>query len=85
MDDVISEVWTEIHRADAKYGPPSSTHESYGVLAEEMIELLAAIHENAAESVRTEAIQIAAVALRLARACRDNEPFADRSGFRDRT
>lgn len=52
------------------------------MLTEEIMELTHAIHANALESIRTEAIQVAAVALRLAAHCRDNAAFATRSGAR---
>jgi NTP pyrophosphatase (non-canonical NTP hydrolase) len=69
----------EMERATARYGLPASTHESLGVLLEEFTELQAAIHANALESVREEAIQVAAVALRLAAACRGATAFKGRS------
>ena len=80
---VLSELGDEMRRAEDRYGPFTSAHEGYGVLAEEMAELLWAIRANASESVRTEAIQVAAVALRIARACRDSAAFRERSGFDD--
>lgn len=76
---VSFEVLHERERAWRRYGAFQSTHEALGVLMEEFDELRAAIHANALESVRMEAIQIAAVAMRLAEACRDNEAFAERS------
>ena len=77
MQDII----VEIEAADKKFGPYTSTHEAYGVLAEEAAELLDAIRANKAESVRTEAIQVAAVAMRLAYSCRGHLNFRRRSGF----
>lgn len=50
-----------------RYGKFASTHEAYGVLAEEMAELLDSIRENQLDSVKDEAIQVAAVAARLAK------------------
>lgn len=58
----------EMVRADASYGPFTSTHEALGVLVEEMAELTDAIRQNDADAVQAEALQVAAVALRL-RAC----------------
>lgn len=52
--------------AETKYGPFTSTHEGYGVLCEEQEELLQAIRDNNPEAVFTEAIQVAAVAQRIA-------------------
>lgn len=63
IDDLIL---SEIVTADRRYGDFASTHEALGVLREEIHELEHAIQANALESVRTEAIQIAAVATRLA-------------------
>jgi hypothetical protein len=79
MDDVMHEVRMEADTADRRYGPFSSTHEAYGVLAEEMAELLAAVRANRLESVRLEAIQVAAVAARCAACCRGHAAFAERS------
>jgi NTP pyrophosphatase (non-canonical NTP hydrolase) len=65
-------VRAEIDAAQARYGDFSSMHEAYGVLAEEVAELFEAvrlkqdggsIREN---RIRAEAIQVAAVALRIA-------------------
>lgn len=82
-DDLIYDIEAEAERANARYGPYASTHEAYGVLAEEMVELLDAIHSNSMAAVEIEATQIAAVALRLARACRNEAkqhgPFTMRS------
>jgi hypothetical protein len=77
----IKEVLEEMQSASAKFGAFTSAHEGYGVLAEEVSELLSAIRSNARESVRDEAIQVAAVALRLAECCRDHPAFTERSGF----
>ena len=78
-DAVILEVSEQIAGADRRYGPFASTHEAYGVLAEEVAELLAVIGATKLESIRLEAIQVAAVALRLAYHCRDHAAFEARS------
>lgn len=70
----------EVRAAEDRYGPFTSAHEGYGVLAEEVAELLAAIHANDGIGVRKEAIQVAAVAWRIAYCCRGRN-FAARSGF----
>jgi NTP pyrophosphatase (non-canonical NTP hydrolase) len=80
--DVLDDVRAEMESADANYGPPTSAHESFGVLSEEVAELLEAIRSNKSESVREEAIQVAAVALRLAHSCRAHLNFQRRSGFK---
>lgn len=77
----LAEVGAEMCSAEERYGSFASAHEAYGVLAEEMAELLDAIRAGAGESVRLEAIQVAAVALRLSGCCRGDVGFADRSGF----
>ena len=79
---VQTDIAVEITIATNRYGDYASVQEAYGVLAEEMAELLDAIHANASESVRAEAIQIAAVATRLAEHCRDHPAFSKRSGFK---
>lgn len=82
--DLMAEIAEEMTSADLIYGPFTSTHEAYGVLAEEVAELLEAIRKAKRgphlEPVREEAIQVAAVAARLARCCRDHRAFATRSG-----
>jgi NTP pyrophosphatase (non-canonical NTP hydrolase) len=79
------ELGCEIKQAQAKYGHFHSTHEAYGVLAEEVAELLDAIRSNFANDIDEEAMQVAAVAIRLVQACRMRGPagaeFARRSGF----
>ena len=79
-------VATESIMAAKKYGDFTSTHEAFGVLAEEVAELLLAIHENKITRVEREARQVAAVALRLAEICGRpgalrSEQFKRRSGF----
>jgi NTP pyrophosphatase (non-canonical NTP hydrolase) len=70
----------EIARADARYGPFRSSHEGYGVLAEEVAELLDAIRANDAPSIVREATQVAAVAMRLAESMRTDAECYERSG-----
>ena len=78
---VEQNICDEAERADKRYGPFQSSHEGYGVLAEEMLELLEAIRGNVLPHMAREAIQVAAVAMRLAEAClRDEVAFRTRSG-----
>ena len=70
----------ESKRADEKFGGFHSSHEGLGVLLEEFDELKAAIHENHAVHTYHEAIQVASVALRLARSICD-EDCRERSGM----
>ena len=74
----------EMSDAKEQYGPYTSTHEAYGVLAEEVYELLEAIRSNRRDMILQEAVQVAGVALRLAQQCHDEiEPaFMQRSGLR---
>lgn len=74
MDELQPSEWAaaisaEMSRASARYGAPASTHESYGVIAEEFAELFDAIRANDLDAVRREAIQVAASATRLYLAC----------------
>lgn len=64
--ELVDSVVSEAARADARWGPFASSHEGYGVLAEEVAELLVVIRLNRFDLIRREAIQVAAVALRLA-------------------
>jgi NTP pyrophosphatase (non-canonical NTP hydrolase) len=86
----MQNIANEMARADDKYGWPASAQETLGVLLEEFHELREAIHQNNLVAVRNEAIQVAAVAARLAEACElerrreDGAPqtaFGKRSGF----
>lgn len=70
-DAAIDAIETEANEAQEKYGDFASMHEAYGVLAEEVAELFEAIREKQRQptrprAIRGEAIQIAAVALRIA-------------------
>jgi hypothetical protein len=73
--------WTEVAKliedeavaAESKFGDFASMHEAYGVLAEEVAELFEAIRLKQDDvgtrrptQIRAEAIQVAAVALRIA-------------------
>jgi hypothetical protein len=79
-DDLVSFLLRECGDAERRYGPFTSTHEGYGVLAEEVAELLDAIRSNIPDTVRIEAIQVAAVALRIAESL-DSSVVRARSGM----
>ena len=82
MNPTLQAIQDEAEHAHGKYGPPTSTHEALGVLMEEFNELRAAIHQNKSASVAEEAIQVAAVAYRLALAIASGDvAFWWRSGF----
>lgn len=79
--DLIDEVVQEAKAAQDRFGPFTSSHEGYGVLVEEVAELLYAITSNGHDQVRLEAIQVAAVAFRIVEACDTDAEFQERSGF----
>ncbi len=81
--EVDQRIDEEMREAQVKYGPFTSAHEGYGVLAEEVAELLDAIRSNCDVVVQMEACQVAAVAWRLAASLTDeNEATLKRSGMR---
>ena len=69
--DVIQAVIEEAEYAERNWGPFTSSHEAYGVLSEEVAELLEAIRSNMMSKIAREAVQVAAVAARLADNCGD--------------
>lgn len=82
MLDVYEKIQDVVRGADLKYGQFTSTHEAYGVLAEEVAELLHEIRANNCDGVINEAIDVAAVAMRLAMtASNGGIGFRKRSGF----
>lgn len=64
-DEIYAWILREIEAADARYGPMASSHEGLGVLYEEFTELTEAIRANSKADVEKEALQVAAVALRI--------------------
>jgi NTP pyrophosphatase (non-canonical NTP hydrolase) len=56
---------SRMQSADDRYGNFASVHEALGVAMEEWDELRAAIHANKLDEVQGEAIDLAAVLLRL--------------------
>ena len=80
-DEILDEITDEAIDADVRYGPFRSSHEGFGVLTEEYHELLDAIHANDALAIRREAIQVSAVALRIAESMR-LKAARDRSGIK---
>lgn len=64
-DAAIHSVLAEMKTATDRYGTFHSTHEAYGVLREEVDELWADIKGNDLVRMRYEAIQVAAMAIRL--------------------
>jgi len=65
-DPLVDLLIAEAARSWEVYGHYRSAHEAYGVLAEETLELLQAIHANDDDAAQREALQVAAVAFRFA-------------------
>ncbi len=80
MSNALCAVIGEAEEAQRRYGDFTSTHEAFGVLAEEVSELLDAIRLNDCASIRDEAMQVSAVALRLAETC-ERELAGEAMGF----
>jgi hypothetical protein len=85
-DHVMEEMRGEAEVAEQKYGSLASSHEGFGVLAEEVLELLVAIQQDDAIRIHVEAVQVAAVSVRLAAAAAEahesggeKTPFAQHS------
>jgi NTP pyrophosphatase (non-canonical NTP hydrolase) len=66
LDEITEAIHNQVAYADDRYGPFTSAHEGFGVLAEEVAELLEAIRTNDAKAITAESIQVAAVASRIA-------------------
>jgi len=85
MRDALAKIEAEATWASGRYGAFTSTHEGLGVLIEEIDELRDAVRSNVIGAVEREAVQVAAVALRLAaecicaRECEYSTPFSKRS------
>ena len=76
---VLDEIKKEAAQAQDKYGDFTSSHEGLGVLIEEFDELKSAIHANDLAAIEIEAIQVSAVALRIALSCWSSLEFRARS------
>lgn len=61
----LHEVHEEIDRATKKYGPINSAHEAYGIIKEEIDEMWDEIKANDNDKARQEAVQAAAMCIRL--------------------
>lgn len=72
-DDILYEIGTIMDRAEARYGRMASTHEALGVALEEWDELRQAVRDNDLRQIEHECVDLAAVLVRLARACRNAE------------
>mgnify|MGYP001559825727 CR=1 FL=1 len=77
--EVFAEISAHMQDSQQRYGDFTSTHEALGVALEEWEELKSAVRANALESTREEAIDLAAVLIRLAHQCRSNQKLCKRS------
>lgn len=64
-DSVWEDVRNELYRATRQHGPLASAHEGYAVILEELDELWHEIKHGDKKSAHKEAIQVAAMAVRL--------------------
>jgi NTP pyrophosphatase (non-canonical NTP hydrolase) len=78
-DYTTSELNRRIADASKRYGPFASTHEALGVAIEEWTELVDAIRSNALGAVQFEALDLAAVLIRLHDQIETNEAMRARS------
>lgn len=78
LESAVDCVRSQVNHAGERYGPFKSSHEGLGVLTEEFDELKDEIRANDLRRIRIEAIQVSAVALRIAVCCEDEE-FKKRS------
>lgn len=80
LNNTSLELVTRMNAANLRYGPIASTHEALGVACEEWDELREAVRSNKLGAVEMEALDLAAVCLRLAMACRERSAaFVERS------
>lgn len=80
IEEALNRALREADRAEQRYGNFRSAHEGYGVLAEEVAELLDAIRANDGPAIAAEAIQVSAVAGRIAAGLED-QAFRERSNI----
>jgi NTP pyrophosphatase (non-canonical NTP hydrolase) len=62
----LADLEARVRAADARYGRFASTHEALGVALEEWQELVEAVRSNVLQDVASEALDLAAVCIRLA-------------------
>jgi NTP pyrophosphatase (non-canonical NTP hydrolase) len=78
-DDIIYEIEARAEAAQKRYGEMTSSHEGLGVAFEEWHELIDAVRMNDLWGIERECKDLAAVLIRLARACRNGGSFKQRS------
>ena len=69
VPSIVDEVVAEYRRAVEKFPPYHSDREGFDILDEEVQELKQAIRHETPQQARAEAIQVAAVAIRLVMDC----------------
>jgi hypothetical protein len=79
IKSVLYDVARLCEKSQERYGDFASTHEALGVALEEWDELRAALQANDLPLVAYEAIDLAAVLVRLADACDRSIAFKERS------
>lgn len=79
MDDILTEIEARITAAWKRYGEFASSHEAMGVALEEWTEFCDAVRDNNFSQIEHEAMDLAAVMIRVARAARFGGAFAARS------
>lgn len=87
LENTFEAIRVELKRGIEKHGVFNSTHEAYGVMAEEVDELndefkklLKALRSNDLQKIRDEAIQVASCAVLLAAQCNCDIPFPHKGG-----
>jgi NTP pyrophosphatase (non-canonical NTP hydrolase) len=78
-DLIIDMIKGHCERAQERYGDFASSHEALGVALEEFNELQSAVHANDLKAVAEEAIDVAAVMVRLALQCWTSKALQERS------
>lgn len=65
LREITDTVFDEVLRATSLHGPMHSTHEAYGIIAEEVHEFFLDMIANKHQGCRNEAVQVAAMAIRF--------------------
>jgi len=65
LNKIIDSVADEVERATSLHGPMYSTHEAYGIIAEEFHEFFLDMISNDLEAGKIEAAQVAAMCIRF--------------------
>lgn len=76
---ILVEIECRVIRSEQRYGPMASTHEGLGVALEEWDELRDAVKSNDPLRIEHEALDLAAVLVRMVSDLRSNEQTKNRS------